>query len=236
MCEQVAPYLQLSGDLGTVALSTVEDRFNLISPVLRRLDQGVKNYGTNWVMKRAWMALDKTGVKKAQLKQVELNVVNGWATGPIVDSFTGEMRAAGSIPRTPGRYGEKKLGMTNEMIHPCVKYRMEKDTKYKPLPLDGFSRALLNENEKGFLWANKRGLVEEKKNGYAWKKGEVIIPEYIIKPEDSFTRHVAMQDCLIENGASDFIGRIDRDIGANSSEADFLTTREESIKRRDESQ
>lgn len=220
MCEQAAPYLQLDGDLGTVANATVEDRSSLVSPVLRKLEQGGKDYGSNWAMKIAWKTLDKTGVKKAQLKKVALGVVNGWATGPIVDSFTGSMAVAGSITRTPGRYSEAGFGATNEMIHPCVKYRMKKDETYKPLALAGF----------------KRDLLEEKKNGYVWTKEKVAIPEYIIKPGDYFTRHVALQDSLSEDGASDFIGQIDRDMGAKTFEAETLDIREENKKSRGVSQ
>jgi hypothetical protein len=213
MCEQVAPYLQFDGDLGTIARSAVEARFNLITPVLRTLEKGEKDYGSNWVMKNAWKALDMTGVKKAQLKTLANNVVNGWATGPIVDSFTGSMAAAGSITRTPGQYREEGFGTTKEMIHPCVKYRMLKDKTYKPLPLEGFSRSLM-------------------KDGYVWTKGKVTIPEYTIKPEEYFTRHVAMQDCSVEDGASDFIGQIDRDLGVKSFEAETLDTREETKRTR----
>jgi hypothetical protein len=161
-------------------------------PVLSKLD-----YGTNWVMKNVFKVLDKTGVKKAQMMKVALEVVNGWATGPIVDSFTGAMVAAGSITRTPGRYREAAFGATNEKIHPSVRYRMEKDKTYKPLALAGFQRSL-----------------REDKKEYVWTKDNIIIPEFIIKPEDYFTRHVAMQDAVMEGGASDFIGQIDRDIGA----------------------
>jgi hypothetical protein len=73
------------------------------------------------------MLLDKTGLKKAQLRKVADGVVNGWATGTIVDSCTGTMAIAGAIPRTPGRYREHRggnetyLGETNEKIYPCVK-------------------------------------------------------------------------------------------------------------------
>jgi hypothetical protein len=217
MCERVAPYLQLSTDLSTLASSAVEDRHNLIAPVMERIHTGEKDYGTNWVASKAWMLLDKTGLKKAQLRKIADGVVNGWATGPIVDSCTGAMAVAGAVPRIPGRYREReggdetKIGDTNEKIHPCVKYRMMKDPSYKPVALAGF---------------DKRTLRQEKEKGYEWTNGKVKILEYLIKPEDHFTRCIAKKDDRVDHKASDFIGSIDRDVGANTDEANSLSTRE----------
>jgi hypothetical protein len=219
MCEQVAPYLELAADLPSLAITTVEDRSNLLCPVLERIANGEKDYGSNWVTSKAWKLLDKTGLKKAQVIHIPLEVVNGWATGPIVDSCTGMMALTGSDRRTPGRYHEDKtgknpakMGQTNEMIHPSVKYRMLKDASYKPIPLSGFERSLR----------------QSKNEGYEWTNGEVTIPEYLIKPRDYFTRHVARQDGKITNGAEDFIAGIDRDVGAMTSAREFLETRERS--------
>jgi hypothetical protein len=88
---------------------------------------------------------------------------------------------------------------------------MMKDPSYKPVALAGF---------------DKRSLRQEKEEGYEWTNGEIAISEYLIKAEDHFIRFVAMQDGTSENGASDFIGGIDRDVGAKTSEAHFLSTRE----------
>lgn len=218
MCERVAPYLSLSDDgtLSTLASDGVGDRWKLIQPVLEEVKRGDKDYGNHWIMKRAWTALDKSGLKKAQVKSVADGVVNGWATGPIVDSFTGTMVAAGSIIRTPGQYTKddkgRKLGPTNEMIHPSVEYRKSKVSSYRPEALLGF----------GF----KRSRQESGNKGWAWSNGTITIPEYLIKPEDHFSRFVAMQDNNgLENQASDFIGGIDKDVGAKTSEADTLDMR-----------
>jgi len=212
MCEQVAPYLQFDGDLMSLAQSSVSDRFNLITPILKKISEGVKDYGGNWVTSKGWQLLDKAGLKKAGLKTIPLGAVNGWATGPIVDSFTGTMTAAGSIIRTPGAYGAGAV----EMIHPSIKYRMMKNTTYRPEALKNFERSLRKTGDKV----------------YEWKRGNITIPEYIIKDTDYFTRHVAGQDAGTEDHASDFIGRLDRDLGQKSNEREFLETREESIKRR----
>ncbi|KAI0168356.1 hypothetical protein BJ166DRAFT_254937 [Pestalotiopsis sp. NC0098] len=211
MCEQIAPYLQLrGGDLLTLATDTVEDRVNLIRPALASVARGDKDYGSHWIWSKAWAALDYTKIHTAQLKKVANDAVNGWATGPIVDSFTGAMRAAGSEHRTPGRYhgqdttGKKavKLGPTNEMIHPSVGYRKEKQRQhYDPPALKGFNRK--QSGSEGFIWTD----------------GNTTIPEYVIKPTDVFSRHVAKQDSWdSELSASDYIGNVDRVVGVKTSE------------------
>jgi hypothetical protein len=208
MCEQIAPYLQLQGgDLLTLAKNTVEDRFNLIHPVLASAAQGKKDYGSNWILSKGWAALEYTGIYEAPLKKVADDVVNGWATGPIVDSFTGHMAVMGSRTRTPGRYTHDntkeeviKLGLTNEMIHPSVGYRKEKRLRdYDPPALKGFERKL------------------SKSEGFIWTDGETKIPEYVIKPTDVFTRHVALNDSSASGlTASNYIGKVDRAVGAKT--------------------
>ncbi|KAK6346614.1 hypothetical protein TWF696_006734 [Orbilia brochopaga] len=217
MCEQVAPYIQLSTDLNTLAHFAVEDRFNLIKPVLDRIREGEKDYGFHWAGSWAWKALDVTGLKKAEVRKLPLNAVNGWATGPIIDSFEGKMKLAGGIDRLPGRYTDdytgkklKTLGPTYEYLHPCIQYRKEKDTDYKPKGLVGFTRGL-NKARDGFEWVSEDGLT--------------VIPEFVIKPSDRFTRHVAMQGG-IEGEASDFIANIDRKLGFKTDEADWMDRRE----------
>lgn len=211
MCEQIAPYLQLrGGDLLTLATDTVEDRVNLIRPALASVARGDKDYGSHWIWSKAWAALDYTKIHTAQLKKVANDAVNGWATGPIVDSFTGAMMAAGSEHRTPGRYygqdttgkNAVKLGPTNEMIHPSVGYRKEKQRQhYDPPALKGFDRK--QSGSEGFIWTD----------------GNTTIPEYVIKPTDVFSRHVAKQDSWdSEFSASDYIGNVDRVVGVKTSE------------------
>ncbi|KAK8039076.1 hypothetical protein PG993_007487 [Apiospora rasikravindrae] len=236
MCEQIAPYLQLDVDLRSLARVAVEDRVTLIKPVLDRIAHGEKDFGSNWLARKGWEALDWSGLKKAQPKHVANDVVNGWATGPIVDSFSGTMTLAGAVDRTPGRYVEYKekgkspvkLGETHEMIHPSVEYRMRKKKnttpRYDPEGLKGFRRDVRKaaDEKKRSEWTGSGKL------GYEWtyewtktgntKEGgevvEVLIPEYLIKPEDVFSRYVAMQDSLgVEGTASQFINEIDKAVG-----------------------
>ncbi|KAK8025777.1 hypothetical protein PG990_003600 [Apiospora arundinis] len=250
MCEQVAPYLQLDIDhLNALSKHAVEDRNNLIRPVLDRIDHGEKDYGSNWLTRKAWEALDWSGLKKAQKKHIASDVVNGWATGPIVDSYSGAMTLAGAADRTPGRYveykeGEEdeedkksapvKLGPTHEMIHPSVEYRMRKkkmaSPPYGPAGLKGFRRSVRQyPDDKKYDW------IAPGRRGYEWTKTktnggagevEVLIPEYLIRPEDVFSRYVAMQGSLeVEGTASDFLGEIDKAVGAKTREADNLDAR-----------
>jgi hypothetical protein len=218
MVEQVAPYLQFVEDLCSLGYDTVTDRNNLIHPVLERLSKNEKDFGTQWVMKKAWELLDATSLKKAQLRKIASEVVNGWATGPIVDSFTGSMAVAGSIPRTPGQYHKgadgKLLGPTFEMIHPSVAFRKLQVSDYVG-PIDGFKRRAKEVKEEGYEWRNE--------------KLDITISEYLIKPGDQLTRIVARQDANTHfgNKAFDFIGGIDRDVGANTTEeAQSLVGRE----------
>ena len=148
MCEQVAPYLQFvqDGSLGDLGKSAVQDRYNLLKPLLTDIQNGEeKDFGGGLLTSRIAASLDRTGIRKADVRKIPEETVSGWATGPIVDSFTGAMIAGGSIDRAPGNYTKddkgRELGETYEMIHPCVKYRMSKVPNYKPKALRGFERA-----------------------------------------------------------------------------------------------
>ncbi|ETS83897.1 hypothetical protein PFICI_05773 [Pestalotiopsis fici W106-1] len=205
MCEQIAPYLQLrGGNLSQLAKDTVEDRYNLMRPALDSVARGDKDYGSHWLLSKARAALDYTGIHTAQPKKVADDTVYGWAIGPIVDSFTGAMMAAGSEDRTPGRYPRDttskkaiKSGDTNEMIHPSVGYRKEKRRQdYDPPALKGFERK--QSGPEGFIWTN----------------GKTTIPEYKIKPADVFTRYIAGRDkCDPKLLASNYFGSVDRVVG-----------------------
>lgn len=174
MCEQIAPYVQLDTSLPKLAINSVRDRYELI-------------HGNS-----------------ARQQPVSQEIQYGWADGPIIDSFSGTMRLAGSTPRTPGRYSQGKsagvkLGATNEMIHPSVQYRMQKRPAYRPEPLHGFTR-------------------QQKANGFEWKRGDIVVPEYRITSSEVFSRYIADQDRLRdhpkgEHPALKFIQDIDQVVG-----------------------
>jgi hypothetical protein len=155
-----------------------------------------KDFGPGILTSRIAASLDRTGIRKADVRKVPEETISGWATGPIVDSFTGAMIASGSVDRSPGGYSKddkgNELGSTYEMIHPCVKYRMDKVSGYKPKALRGFERT------------TKSG------QGYVWKKGSVEIPEFVIKAGDAFSRYVAEQDRSAGGNAVDFLKSIDK--------------------------
>ncbi|UPK99608.1 hypothetical protein LCI18_010543 [Fusarium solani-melongenae] len=207
MCEQVAPYLQFieDGSLAGLGQSAVEDRYNLLKPLLDNIEKGEeKDFGKGIITSRLAAGLDRSGIRKADVRSIPEETITGWATGPIVDSFTGAMIAGGSIDRTPGQYRKddkgRDLGETYEMIHPSVRYRMNKISSYKPKALRGFER------------------VADGKT-YVWKKGGVTIPEFVIKPEDAFSRHVAQQDRGGNGNAKEFIAEIDKFVGAAAKAA-----------------
>jgi hypothetical protein len=64
---------------------------------------------------------------------------------------------------------------------------MNKVSSYKPKALRGFERTV------------------DGGKGYVWKKGNVQIPEFVIKAEDAFSRYIAEQDRY----APEFIKSID---------------------------
>ncbi|KAF5553007.1 hypothetical protein FNAPI_6925 [Fusarium napiforme] len=198
MCEQVAPYLQFveDGSLSELGKSAVQDRYNLLKPLLTNIQNGdEKDYGPGPLSSRISASLDRTGIKKADVRKIPEETVSGWATGPIVDSFTGAMIAGGSVDRVPGNYTKddkgREIGDTYEMIHPCVKYRMSKIPSYKPKALRGFERTT------------------DGGRGYVWTKGNVKIPEFVVKTGDAFSRHVAEQDRSAGGNARDFLQKID---------------------------
>ncbi|KAG9507218.1 hypothetical protein J7337_000767 [Fusarium musae] len=198
MCEQVAPYLQFveDGSLSELGKSAVQDRYNLLKPLLTNIQNGdEKDYGPGPLSSRVAASLDRTGIKKADVRKIPEETVSGWATGPIVDSFTGAMIAGGSVDRVPGNYTKddkgREIGDTYEMIHPCVKYRMSKIPSYKPKALRGFERTA------------------DGGRGYVWTKGNIKIPEFVVKTGDAFSRHVAEQDRSSGGNARDFLQKID---------------------------
>ncbi|EWG37758.1 hypothetical protein FVEG_01253 [Fusarium verticillioides 7600] len=198
MCEQVAPYLQFveDGSLSELGKSAVQDRYNLLKPLLTNIQNGdEKDYGPGPLSSRIAASLDRTGIKKADVRKIPEETVSGWATGPIVDSFTGAMIAGGSVDRVPGNYTKddkgREIGDTYEMIHPCVKYRMSKIPSYKPKALRGFERTA------------------DGGRGYVWTKGNIKIPEFVVKTGDAFSRHVAEQDRSSGGNARDFLQKID---------------------------
>jgi hypothetical protein len=68
---------------------------------------------------------------------------------------------------------------------------MSKVPSYKPKALRGFERTA------------------DGGKGYVWTKGNVKIPEFVIKTGDAFSRHVAEQDRSAGGNARDFLKSID---------------------------
>lgn len=202
MCEQVAPYLQLDANPHALAEAAMEERSNLIDSALVRMARPGTGRSGNWLTDKASGFLHWTGLKKAPPKQVSADIVHGWATGPIIDSFTGSLVLAGSTVRTPYRYEADKSSSieydqsrdaTRERIHPSVAYRMRNklvgEDRYQPKALAGFER---------------RPITTERGKAFEWSNGDCAIPEYHIGTGDVFSRRLASGD------ASLFLGEIDQ--------------------------
>ena len=208
MIDQCKPHLQFESG----GIWAFNERWQLIRPIIEDLEKGEKDYGTGYGQ-TVWAVMDRLGLKKANLKKLAEGVANGWAIGPFIDSYESLMgRSGGSVDRTPGRYVKdpkgNPLGDTRETIHPSVKYRMMKYQGYDPKSLKDFVRTPTDK-------------------GYVWTKGNITVPEWIIKGEHRFTRQLASHDTMHpEGGASMFIAEIDRRLGFTTFERDTLDIRE----------
>lgn len=199
MCDQIKPYVQLdnreriqiAGEpfvFSTLANREIELRQNLIYRTRQ-----AKNFGLFWPLRFLWRLLDKTGFYNAPATTHFDETDDAWATGRILEIF----EILSVIPilhlfvlflkhipflrsyRTPGEYkplnAKEGVGKTNEHIHPSVAYRQAEHKTYRPEALNGFVRSKKN----------------AKKHVYVWKKGDVVIPEYVIKRTDCISRHLA---------------------------------------------
>ena len=221
MAEQLRRHL--SFEINFVNLS-VWDRFQLIRP---EIDDLLNNKKDHWLSKEvhARIATDpkndpwNDGNKTRSLNFAS-EILKGWATGPIIDSYEGEMKKGGSLARSPGDYKDQnpgqirafRLGATNEQIHPTVEYRMEQlGSKYKPKALEGFNRKPRKDST---------GKVT-----YEWVKGDIRIPEYKISPEMSNEQTGSFKDdtldqfersCAVSPSAQAFLGQLDKEYGFDS--------------------
>lgn len=220
MIEQLKPHLSFEINATNLAIT---DRFLLMRPVVEGLIK--TNKKDHWLIKKinALMAKDKTpdlwndgGLTKTKI--LAADALMGWASGPIIDSFEGNMTKAGSQYRTPGEYKASKdqsgkpvkLGRTHEAIHPTVAYRMQHlgADGYDPVPLKGFKRQKKRTTQK-----QADGRVEEVIS-YEWVKGDVRVPEYKIGGMLSHER-----TCPVSDSARAWLGRLDKECGVDSWEA-----------------
>lgn len=170
MCDKLRPHLRFEDKLRKRA---VGDRMAMINPILAEIEAGGnRDYG-HWTVKPFWKAADAVvPYYDCPQKLVSELTKCGWATGPIVDTSTAEYKLAKNIVRTPGRYGRDengkylKLGPTNELIHPCIAYRMAMlqgarlgagEKAYKPDALAGFQRIYHKEK---WIWVQESALTK----------------------------------------------------------------------------
>lgn len=200
MVEQLRQHLSFEESFSTLARI---DRFWIMKPVVEDLLENRPS--DNWLVKavKAKIAKDPqpdlwNDHNQTRSRQFAAEVLKGWATGPIIDSYVGGMKLAGSTIRTPGGYKETKdkagntvrLGKTNEMIHPTVMYR-KTQLGYNPSSLKGFSRAK----------------AAGQSVRYEWVKGDIRIPEYVIST-GSYERW-----CVSDHEATQYLGNLDNEYG-----------------------
>ncbi|KAE9580750.1 hypotheticall protein [Colletotrichum fructicola] len=210
MCDQVRPFLNFddekrdeANDDGPETLSTLADREIESRKKLIEFSQQSQNIQSDVVkFGRYFLGLFNL-VKTGEDNQ-------DWALGPIIgdttfiegrfllvslfrlvlrflfDLFFGRVFHFLFNDRTPGEYTlddhQNEVGITNEKVHPAVRYRMEKDSRYRPGALKSF------ESEKKF--AKVSGGNEYV---YKWAKGNLTLPEYVIKPDDHISRQLISQ-------------------------------------------
>ncbi|OLN81956.1 hypothetical protein CCHL11_08614 [Colletotrichum chlorophyti] len=196
MCDQISGLLQLNdqreGESGsTLADREIAARKKLIAS--SRMGKGLFGFKSPAQLGRA--ALSFTGL----ISTDEGN--DAWALGPIIDPISMVMRipSFGLVlaDRTPGEYkkdrAENAPGITNEKVHPSVFYRKSYSKgSYNPASLKQFER------QKTSARGRKNGQVQ---NLYEWRKGNLAIPEYVIKPEDYISRRLA--EC--SKGGKEFV-------------------------------
>ena len=88
----------------------------------------------------------------------EGKVHRGWGVGPIIDSFSGSQKLAGSAIRTPCQYAKAPNTLkTNEFIHPVVGHATDPALKtgYKPKALVDYERKAKGTNE-GFEYVLRK--------------------------------------------------------------------------------
>jgi hypothetical protein len=211
MLEQLKEHLAFEPNAVTLLN---QDRLFLLQPIIESLLGDHAKYKNNWLVKRIdnMLAKDRTDLwndgNKTRSKVLAADALQGWGTGPIVDSFEGNMKKAGSKYRTPGEYRDENppegaTGKTEEEVHPTVWYRMQQlGNEYQPVPLKGFKREQ-NKSADGV--------------SYEWVKGSLRIPESKIGGMQSIERA-----CLVGDAAKKFMGGLDKEYGVDSWEVKAL--------------
>ncbi|KAK1758786.1 hypothetical protein QBC47DRAFT_449552 [Echria macrotheca] len=219
MMARLEPYLQFVPLAPKVA---TEDRFLQMRPVVDELI--ASDNKSHWLMRKIQANIDDKTIptpdlwkgeedSQVTLKRVlAIDALTGWATGPIIDSYTGKMTLAGDKHRTPGEYKESQLqdgkvvslGPTNEYVHPSVRYRLEhlKQENYNPVALWGFTPRKVTVTEK-----QSDGTLKEEQT-YEWvKKDGTSIPEWKISARNWIER-----SCVASRSSRTWLDALDKEL------------------------
>ncbi|KAI8269318.1 hypothetical protein K4K58_002432 [Colletotrichum sp. SAR11_239] len=211
MCDQVSPFLQFNDEQIAAnanhpqILSTLADREILSRKKLIEFSHQSQGLHVSSFVKLARQVLSRLRWVKTGEDNQE------WALGPIIGD-TSVVQGGLLISflfrslfalifgflfrfllkdRTPGLYNrpdghQNDAGITNERVHPAVRYRMDNDPSYKPGALKDFQKPI----------TKKKGPYND--NKYVWRsrKSAPSLQEYIIKPEDRISRELANRSTI----------------------------------------
>lgn len=211
MCDQVSPFLRFNDEQIAAnanhpqILSTLADREILSRKKLIEFSHQSQGLHVSSFVKLARQVLSRLRWVKTGEDSQE------WALGPIIGdtsvvqgglliSFLFRSLFAlifGFVfrfllkDRTPGLYNrpdghQNDAGITNERVHPAVRYRMDNDPSYKPGALKDFQKPI----------TKKKGPYND--NKYVWRSRKTApsLQEYIIKPEDRISRELANRSTI----------------------------------------
>ncbi|TQN65420.1 hypothetical protein CSHISOI_10016 [Colletotrichum shisoi] len=203
MCDQISKFVRIddeqkkSDDPRPRPSSSLADREIESRRKLIRSAKINESLWWNRLLQPVRTGFNHTGFFESPLKAVPDDADDAWATGPVVEMFEPFMKFVPFLSkyRTPGEYKKDSagndLGQTNEKMHPSVHYRVAIHPSYRPRPLEGFLRC--------------KNIQAPGRPRYEWKKGDVVIPEYVIKDTDYVSRRLAERS----RGGKEFLASLD---------------------------
>jgi len=196
MLDQIDPYLNIQEGVFHQETMARQERIDEINrkideESLKREEQKAlaASHKESWTQYGARLASSAAAIVTYPFPKKAEKIIQrrdyGWGTGTFIDSYGWIYYANGPKQRTPGAYSYKKVshgkdkelvGETNEMVHPCVGYRIFKtenlkDEDGKPIPYRPIGMDV-----KSFFRRKKQG-----GKGFEYVIGDVVLDEYELK-------------------------------------------------------
>lgn len=203
MCDQISKFVRIDDEQKKGGDSEWRPSLSLADREIasrQKLIHGAKMKESLWwnrLLQPVRIGINHTWFFESSLKAVPDDADDAWANGPVIEIFEPFMKFLPFLSkyRTPGEYKKDSagndIGQTNEEMHPSIHYRVANHPSYRPTPLEGFLRCK-NIQKPGRPW-------------YEWKKGDVVIPEYVIKDTDYVSRRLAERS----RGGKEFLASLD---------------------------